>query len=240
MSLASVISNQNISNSLLEPKSSLGQTDGKSARSPAVRQETGLLPDQTKKWVTIIPLIAETVWRREESFSRGRCYFPLMRISYEDAEEKQRWLQGGTVVSLFTCRIQLVEPIYVNIGARKNSTVILGTLGEGQRKVQSAVRKTSWRFLVARADVRSGVQTRWLRFSLIVNHILPSSQMFLCLKWCQGLLNEKAFIHERQTIGAKSAKMLNLQGYFTAPLRKINEEFVSKTVCIDVKQLIMS
>lgn len=196
MSLASVISNQNISNSSTEPKSSPGQTGGKSARSPAVRQETGLLLDQTKKWVTIIPLIAETVWRRADSFSRGRCYFPLMRISYEDTEEKQRWLQGGTVVLLFTCRIQHMKPIYVNNGTYKNGTVLLGILGEGQRKVQSAVRETSWRFLVARADVRSGVQTRWLRFTLIVNHSLPSSQMFLCLKWCQDLLNQKVSIHK--------------------------------------------
>lgn len=57
--------------------------------------------------------------------------------------------------------------VYVN-----NRTVLLGILGRGQRKVQSAVREISWRFLVARADVRSGVQTRWLRFTLIVNHIL--------------------------------------------------------------------
>lgn len=83
----------------LSPESSPGQTDGKSARSPAVRQETGLLLDQTKKkkkWV-IIPLIAETVWRRPDQFSRGKRYFSLMRISYEDTEEKQRWFQGGTV-----------------------------------------------------------------------------------------------------------------------------------------------
>lgn len=61
--------------------------------------------DQTKKWVTITPLIAETVWRRADTFSRGgggRCFFPLMRISYEDSEEKQRWFQGAAVVLLFT------------------------------------------------------------------------------------------------------------------------------------------
>lgn len=86
---------------------------------------------------------------------------------------------------LFTCRIQLQCPISVNNDTYKNGT---GILGEGQRKVQSAVRETSWRFLVARADVRSGVQTRWLRFTLIVNHILPSSQMFffLMLKMVPG------------------------------------------------------
>lgn len=52
-----------------------------------------------EKWVTDIPLIAETVLRREDIFSRGRCYFPVTKILYEDTEEKQR------VVSLLTCRI---------------------------------------------------------------------------------------------------------------------------------------
>lgn len=62
-------------------------------------------PDEkkNKKWVTITPLIAETVWRRADTFSRGgRCYSPLMRISYEDSAEKQRWFQGAAVVLLFT------------------------------------------------------------------------------------------------------------------------------------------
>lgn len=40
---------------------------------------------------------------------------------------------------------------------------------KGKFSLQS--RETSWRFLVARADVRSRVQTRWLRVTLIVNHI---------------------------------------------------------------------
>lgn len=75
---------------------------------------------------------------------------------------------------LSTCRIQLMRPIYVNNGLRKNGTVHSGILGEGQRKV----RETSRQFSVARADVRSRVQTRWLRFVLIVNHNLSSSQMF--------------------------------------------------------------
>lgn len=98
------------------------------------------------------------------------------------------------------------EQIYVNNGTFKNSTMLLRIIGERQRKVQSAVRETSWWFSVARADVRSGVQTRWLRFTVIVNHILPFSQMFLCLKWCQGLLNQKAFIDKSQTISDKMHK----------------------------------
>lgn len=72
------------------------------------------------------------------------------------------------------------KPIYVNNDTYKNGTVLLGIFGQGLRKVQSAVRETSWGFLVASADAGSGVQTRWLRFTLIVNHILPSTQMFLC------------------------------------------------------------
>ena len=124
-----------------------------------------------------------------------------MRISYEDTEEKQRWFQGGTVMLLFISRIQLMKPVYVNNGTHKNGTVLSGILGEGQRKVQSAVRETSWRFLVARADVRSGVQTRWLRFTLIVNHILlPSSQMFFyALNGARGSLIKKfSFTSHRQ------------------------------------------
>lgn len=105
VSLVSVISNQNISSSSPETEPSPGQTHGKSARSPAVRQETSCSTrrKKNKKWVTITPLIAETVWRRADTFSRGgRCYSPLMRISYEDSAEKQRWFQGAAVVLLFT------------------------------------------------------------------------------------------------------------------------------------------
>lgn len=134
---------------------------------------------------------------------------------------------------LSTCRIQLVRPIYVSNGLRKNGTVHSRILGEGQWKV----RETSWQFSVARADVRSRVQTRWLRFVLIVNHNLSSSQMFFfpCIKWCQGLLNQKAFIHTSQTIRALT---LNLRGDFTAPPRERNE-IVSKTVRLNVQQLII-
>lgn len=89
-------------------------------------------------------------------------------------------LRGGTVsVTFHIQNSTLKKRTYVNNGRYKNGTVLLGILGERQRKVQSAVRKTSWGFLVARADARSGVQTRWLRFTPIVNHILPSTQLFL-------------------------------------------------------------
>lgn len=102
VSLVGVISNQNISSGWPEPESSPGQAGGKSARS-TVRRETALVLDQTKekkkkKWVAVIPLIAETVRRRPDKFSRGRWFVPLMRISYEDTQEKQRWFQGGTVI----------------------------------------------------------------------------------------------------------------------------------------------
>lgn len=93
-----------------------------------------------------------------------------------------------------------------NIGMYENGTVLSGKLGGGQRKAQSAGRETSWRFVVARADARSGVHTRWLRFTLIVNHIWPPLQMLLCLKWCWGLLSQKAVLHKSQTRSAKVQK----------------------------------
>ena len=71
-----------------------------------------MLLDQTKrekKWVTIIPLIAETVWRRADTFS-SRGGEGSMRISYEDTEEKQKWSTYVIIVLLFfTCRIQLLK-----------------------------------------------------------------------------------------------------------------------------------
>lgn len=63
------------------------------------------------------------------------------------------------------------QPCYFSHkGAQRKSAVVL----EGQRKVQSAVRESS--------VARSGVKTRWLRFTQIVHHMLCLSQMFYELK----------------------------------------------------------
>lgn len=120
--------------------------------------------------------------------------------------ENKEGFREAQLCYLSHAEFKLMRPIYVNNGRYKNGTVLSRLLGERQRKVQSAVRETSWPFLVARADVRSGVQTRWLRFTLIVYHILPSSQMFICLRRCQGLLNQKVSIHKSQSISAKVRK----------------------------------
>lgn len=83
VSLASVISNQNISDSSPEPKRSPGQTAGESARSAAVREEFAARPDKKKKkkGVAIMLLIAET--------AGFKSYFPLLQISYEQSRKKR-------------------------------------------------------------------------------------------------------------------------------------------------------
>lgn len=91
VSLACVISNQNISSSLspLLDKQMVSHPDHQLSDWRRVCCSTRQ-KKKKKKRVTIIPLIAETVWRRAETLPRERCYFPLMRISYEDKEEKQK------------------------------------------------------------------------------------------------------------------------------------------------------
>lgn len=104
VSLVSVISNQNISSSSPETEPSPGQTDGKSARSPAVRRETSCSTRQKKKMGHHYTTDSRnSLEEGRHIFRGGGCYFPLMRISYEDSEEKQRcWFQGAAVVLLFT------------------------------------------------------------------------------------------------------------------------------------------
>lgn len=80
VSLFSVISNQNISNSSPAPESSAGQTYGKSARSPAVRRICFFT--RQKKMGHHYTTDSCNSLEEGRHVSRGRCYFPLMWWSH--------------------------------------------------------------------------------------------------------------------------------------------------------------
>lgn len=60
--------------------------------------------------------------------------------------------------------------------------------------------------------------------------------MFLWVKWCQGLLNQKVSIHKSQKL---DANILNVRLIYSSPEEQKNEPFVSKTVNFHVEQFII-
>lgn len=174
----------------LSPESSPGQTRGESAKLSRCQTRDEFVARR----VIMIRLIAETVWRRAGRFSSGMCHFPLMWISYEHTKKKKDesqiqsfWsyyggLAQGRILRFFTnAHIKIIHPNkYQFMAHHQNGTFFSGNVWrEAKEELQPADSETSWGVLVARADGRSRVQTRWLRFTVELHQSWSSSRLFL-------------------------------------------------------------
>lgn len=185
------VSDQNISSSCPEPESTPGQTDGRRARPPAVTQD--LLFNQTRERKGS-PL-HQTVWRRPHSFSRLTATFPLMSISYEDTEEKNK--DGFMEAQMFPhaefswCKAALKN------GAASSKIFV------GQRKVQSVFQMVfgcQCRCQESRPGREVGT------FSLTYGFF------YIRMQWCQVLLSQADFQLQHRTSDHTTVS------HFTPPL----------------------